>query len=425
MNNVITAGSPEALRQRNEALETNQQLLVNDRRPAADLLDSDPDIPNFIHNQGIERNEVNMENNREEANNQLKKSAAFLLGATVVVAGVIGAIKGVDNWLSNDGGSHSGGEDPVETGSSSVSSEICVDSWAVAHLDNTGNRVAAAGLESLGTASDNPEARQAAQEAFDLIKADPEVLAGYANIFNYKMGRVTEYKGSELHDGECFTEHGEQVASELEAILAMSQIEPGEAPSDGFNAGTNEDGELVQAEQRGITGDREAVLVILPNGKKVWIMERCINPVTKEVITVIPKGPTDEPEKPERPKKPTPKPSPSKTPPTIEEKKEDFLVGGGGNPNVPADNDPDSGDQWGGVDPDSPVLKPGLSPHREQIKQPQEPQEVQDDDRPSSEKEPRGDGDAKTGDTDTTYETPDKNPDIPHVDEDKGSVKLP
>lgn len=89
-------------------------------------------------------------------------------------------------------------------------------------------------------------------------------------------------------------------------------------------------------------------------------------------------------------------------PPEDKGKRDDMLVGGGGK--LPVDNSLGDGDQWGGVDSDSPVLRPGVSEHAEEIRQPQESSQVDDDDRPSSERDNRPS--AVTGDVDSEPTTP-------------------
>lgn len=178
-----------------------------------------------------------------------------------------------------------------------LADEACVDTWAVVQTNNENSRLIAESLPSIGEAQTDEEARSAANDWFDIVKHDPELLAGVANTTNALVGRETSYQAAELFDTEtnCFNSVGEQAASEVETLLAASQITPDEAPETGINTGVGSDGNITQASFAGISGDRTAVRVDLPNGMKFWVMERCGNPVFENPHPGIPEGPTDQP----------------------------------------------------------------------------------------------------------------------------------
>jgi hypothetical protein len=236
--------------------------------------------------------------------------------------------------------------------------EACAATWAVVQANNENNRVIGEGVPSIGAATTEPEARQAAQDWFDIIKHDPEALAGNANVFNELAGHPTTYVGSDLHDGTCFNEKGEQVAIELEALLATSSITPSEAPATAFNSGVDANGNVVTASHPGIGGNRKAVQITLKNGEKVWVMERCGNVATTGKPS-LPEGPTDE----TTTTSSTPASTPETQPPTtrVNPKRDDGRLPG--DPNVPADQDKGTPDVPGvgpvGQQPDNDGYVPG------------------------------------------------------------------
>lgn len=214
---------------------------------------------------------------------------------TALAAGAI-LLSGIGIYaFTGEGDRDSAGADVQ--GELAAADEACADSWAVVQTNNENSRLVAEGIESIGDAESDEQAREAANEWFSIVKHDPELLAGNANAINGLAGRETNYVAADLYDAEsnCFNSQGEQVAGELEFLLASSVITPSEAPADGINTGVDANGEVVQSATPGIEGNREAVLVTLPNGEKFWVMERCGNPVFETPPTNIPEGPTDQP----------------------------------------------------------------------------------------------------------------------------------
>ncbi len=220
----------------------------------------------------------------------------------------------------------------------------CPNSWEVVQLSNDNSRVIGGGVSSIGDADTNDEARAASLDWFNLIKHDPEALAGNANTFNAAMGRSTSYKADELYDGTCFTAPGEQAATELKSAIGLAHIAPAEAPRNGFNTGVDANGNIVVAAHAGITGNRKAVEMTLPTGKKIWVMERCGNVVTVGDKPPVPEGPTDEPDKPKPTTSTVPVPTTTSTT-TIPAKVDDGKLPG--NQAVPADQDKGTPDKAG------------------------------------------------------------------------------
>lgn len=190
--------------------------------------------------------------------------------------------------------------EPTEELSEEPSEEPC-PTWEQDDSDTTGNRWFANGIPSIAEASDNEEARDAAAEWLESVKADPVLLRG-AGV--YLLDKDVD--SDALFDEEdCATETAQDLVGQLEVALSLSQIAPSEAPESGYNSGVS-GGEVVTASNSGISGDRRAVQISLPAGKKVWIMARCGNPVVVEKLPV-PEGPTDEPERQPPPKVQPPK----------------------------------------------------------------------------------------------------------------------
>ncbi len=220
-----------------------------------------------------------------ELNNKIvREKLAALTLATAAAIGVLAC--------SNDGGNEAlrGSQETADATELASADEACADSWAVVDANNENSRLIAEGLPSIGEADTNEEAREALNEWFGIVKHDPELLAGTSNAL---FG--TEHKAADLHDGTCFNSAGEQLAADLEVRLASASVAPSEAPTDAHNTGTDAEGNVVVAEQPGITGDRDAIEITDSNGKKFWIMERCGNLVVTDKPPTIPEGPTDQP----------------------------------------------------------------------------------------------------------------------------------
>lgn len=169
--------------------------------------------------------------------------------------------------------------------------DVKCTTWHLKELDHTGNRVASQGLPAIADATTPEEARAAADKWLDMIRTDPQVLTGNAQVVLHKEVDATALFGK---DG-CATPAAEVLESEMVATLALSHIQPQEAPATGYNSGVNPaTGQMVAAANPGVTGDRRAILIEMPDGTKIWVMARCINPVL-EGPPPLPPGDTDNP----------------------------------------------------------------------------------------------------------------------------------
>jgi hypothetical protein len=273
-----------------------------------------------------------------------RRRAGRTLAAAAAVVGLLAA----GAALSGLGGDKDDQTPTASAGELAKADEACADSWAVMQANNENSRVIGKGVPTIERATNDAEARQGLSDWFNIIKHDPEALAGNANVFNELMGNKTNYVGSDLHDGECFNAKGEQVAIELETLLASSSVSAGEAPASAFNSGVDAEGNLVTASAPGIDGNRKAANVTLPNDSKASVLARCGN-VAVPNKPGLPEGPTDQPTT-------TSSSTPETTPSTkVNPKHDDGKLPG--DPSVPADQDkgtPDvAGDGPAGQKPDN------------------------------------------------------------------------
>lgn len=222
----------------------------------------------------------------------------------------------------------------VET---TIAEESCID---VIQTSNDGHKLVDEGIDSIGTAVTEEDARKAAADVLGVVGSDPETLAGYAAVWLKK-----DVEPSTLYsdDKKCLSEDGEVLLNELTGAFITAKITPEDAPADGINSGINENGEFVQSANAGIDGNRKAIKVELEDGTIAWIMQRCANPVVMNPTPGIPKGPTDQPPK-----------APPATP--ITSKRDDGELPGDG---TDASQDPGTPDVAGEGDGNSPVNPDG------------------------------------------------------------------
>lgn len=175
------------------------------------------------------------------------------------------------------------------------------------------------------------------------VKHDAVLLATGYNLFVTEKGE-NELKPDELVDGEgCATQRATQALAELEAALAISDVEVVEAvdpetAATGVNTGTDENGNVTRAETPGVHGDTKSLKVTTKDGCTVFILARCGQVVitkTCQPPADIPPGPTDQP--------PVPT-STTTTPEQVPPKVDDGKLPGDG---TPAAQDPGTPDKPG------------------------------------------------------------------------------
>ncbi len=175
--------------------------------------------------------------------------------------------------------------------------------WAMQTGDYANNRWFGNGIDQIKSAETDAQASDALAVWLDRVKRDPILLAAAANSFLGK--NITK---DELVKDNWSTDLAIQSTMEIEMVIAKSKISNQSAPADGYNTGVN-DGTVVTSKNPGVSGDRKAVQVTLPDDNKLWVMGRCGN-ITLPSKPSLPEGKTDNPTPPEQTKAPLPTPTP-------------------------------------------------------------------------------------------------------------------
>jgi hypothetical protein len=174
----------------------------------------------------------------------------------------------------------------------SASPEDCKDSWPIVKSNNSSNRWFFEGIAAIKDATTNEEAMAAAQDWQAKVRQDPTLLAGAAKVFLLKEIDRATLAGS---DG-CVTKAAVDLDLELGMALAAAKVTPDDVPETAYNSGVA-DGSVIGDSAAGITGDRSAIQITLPDGRVIWIMARCGN-VATQGSPPLPPGPTDNPPRP-------------------------------------------------------------------------------------------------------------------------------
>lgn len=100
-------------------------------------------------------------------------------------------------------------------------------------------------------------------------------------VYAYDFGIYPDSnKWQPLYKDNCLSPEGQKLHVKLEGVLesrgVKMALEP--APANGYNSGISNGIYGVETSQ-GVSGDRTAIKVTLPNGTVFWIMKRCGNPV--------------------------------------------------------------------------------------------------------------------------------------------------
>ena len=207
--------------------------------------------------------------------------------ALVVLALIVVAIgPSAFNWLRTPNPPSTASIPPETDFNRGLNSDECAWKQENANYDN--NRWFAEGIDAIRLATNPAEARDAAQVWVEEVRKDPNLLAGAAQIIlNQDVDKTTLFE----EDG-CATDTAIQLAFEIETTFALSTFRATNAPSDGYNSGV-EDETVVGSLDPGVSGDRKAIQITLPDGRVIWIMARCGNIVTP-APPQLPPGCTDE-----------------------------------------------------------------------------------------------------------------------------------
>lgn len=195
--------------------------------------------------------------------------------------------------------------DTTET-TATAAPEVCATSWVMVEIDpGAEGRLMADGLPEIRDAVTPEDARHAANVMVGLIKTDDELLAGFSKSVLKIDASPAELTGA---DG-CATPRATELATALEATLALSEVTVDEAPANGFNSGTDAEGNVAVSETTGITGDRKALKFVTVDGETFWVMARCTNLVfpgheTPPALPITPR--TDNPTTPQGPQNKNP-----------------------------------------------------------------------------------------------------------------------
>ena len=191
------------------------------------------------------------------------------LGVVIGILVLIAIVGGVSWWLLSARNTAGGVE------GASPSPTTAKKTW---RMGNTADGPwVSGGIDRIKNAKNRKEAEKAAQVWVNLIKRDPNLLIG---AYAYLIPKGKSVKASALVDKKGWaTVKAVQLVTEIRIALGRSRITPSLAPSNGVNSGVA-GGRVVAAATGGISGDRRAILIVLPSGKKVWVMSRCGNPVT-------------------------------------------------------------------------------------------------------------------------------------------------
>jgi hypothetical protein len=180
--------------------------------------------------------------------------------------------------------------------------------WKMETGDYANSRWFPDGIQEIKDAKTDEAAAAAAAVWLERVKTDPVLLAGTAQYFLNK-----DVDSAILVDENSWaTAEAVELVAELQLALAQADINAAAAPMKGHNSGVY-NGQVVTSLKAGISGDRKAIKIVLADGRVIWVMARCGNPVVLGEPS-LPKGPTDDNPSPTLPAttKPTPTLAPKK-----------------------------------------------------------------------------------------------------------------
>ena len=214
------------------------------------------------------------------------RSAIFRkVGLWVVGIAVLLLVVGCVAFNQKPQGPKVGGTNAVIT---SVPTTTTATTWKKS-LSNYGeNRWFGDGITEIKSATTSTQAAEAAQVWLNRVKTDPNLLVAAANVILKK-----EVDPTTLFDKDDWaTPAAVQLVAEMQLALATARIVPDNAPTDGINTGVS-NGNVVSARAAGISGNRKAIRITMPDGRVVWVLARCGNTVTRG-HSHFPPGKTDE-----------------------------------------------------------------------------------------------------------------------------------
>jgi hypothetical protein len=163
--------------------------------------------------------------------------------------------------------------------------------WKMVQREHKNFRWVDGGTPAVMKAKTSADASAAAFAVLNDYKRETITLAGASKLY---LGKEVAPRDLVTKDGYA-SKKAVELASELDAVFRKSTFKVEDAPANGWNTGIDpKQGIPVRADEQGVRGDRTAVRITLPSGKKVWILGRCDNPVF-EGKPNLPSGGTDNP----------------------------------------------------------------------------------------------------------------------------------
>lgn len=173
------------------------------------------------------------------------------------------------------------------------------ESWKMTKTTPANHRWVTDGVSEIANAKSPLQARVAAGVWLEKVKTTPGTLNGAAQYFS-----VDTVNPAALVKNGCATPQAIAEYKAIQKVIARSDVTADPAPANGYNSGTS-NGVVLASSQSGVGGNRAAIKLVLPNGKTIWIMARCGNPVTQGPPPNVPTTPPGH----------TPPPPPGTTPP--------------------------------------------------------------------------------------------------------------
>jgi hypothetical protein len=198
----------------------------------------------------------------------------------------------------------------------------------------------------------------------DVSGKNGQLLAVYA----HQMGLFEDpSKWESLVADNCLSDEGQRLYNQLDGAYHMKDMsfKEGEAPENGTNSGVNGDGAYGVDANQGVTGDRKAIEITLPDGSKTWIMFRCGNPVFLGKPVGLPTVPTDNPAPPtpETPTTPGTPPGTTTPPPPTYIQPKNPSQGSGARGNAPTGSGKNADSGPGVYIPPTKIEQPPAAPY--------------------------------------------------------------
>jgi len=183
---------------------------------------------------------------------------------------------------------------PSPTASASSAPTTCAPEFKQVAGNNANNRIDADFDTKYAKATVNANNLSAAQKQLLIENSanNAQRLAIWSNAF----GLYDDPNNWQpLVAGNCLSNEGQALFNQMKGALNAvgTTVKEDNAPKDGYNSGINNGTYGVDGSQ-GISGNRKAIKITLPDGTVVWILVRCGNVVHQAPPPNIPKVPTDQ-----------------------------------------------------------------------------------------------------------------------------------